>query len=46
MRTRTKIQNIESYSIRELRARRAQQDATIIFCALFTFGIIIWSVVR
>ena len=46
MRTRKKVRNIESYYVKEARKTRERQDATIAVCALITFGIIVWSILR
>jgi hypothetical protein len=46
MRTRKKVRNIESYYVKEARKTRERQDATIVVCALITFAVIIWSVLR
>jgi len=46
MRTRKKVRNIESYYVSEARNVRARQDGTILVCALITFGVIIWAVIK
>lgn len=46
MRTRKKVRNIESYYVREARNTRVRQDATIVVCALFTIGVIIWTAIK
>ena len=46
MRVRKKVRNIESYYVREARTTRARQDATILVCAIITFGVIIWAVIK
>jgi hypothetical protein len=46
MRARKKVRNIESYYVREARNVRARQDATILVCALITFAVIVWSILR
>ena len=46
MRVRKKVRNIESYYVREARNTRARQDGTILVCALITFGVIVWSILR
>jgi hypothetical protein len=46
MKSRVKVQNLESYYVREARKTRERQNATILVCALITFGVIVWSVLR
>jgi hypothetical protein len=41
-----KLKNVESYYVKEARKARERQNATIVICALFTFGIIVWSILR
>lgn len=46
MRVRKKVRNIESYYTKEARKTRERQDATIVVCAVITFGVIIYSIIK